>query len=175
MLREVVEAESEPGLRFNVVEKGGRTVKRTVQKSNPTATGGCPSGDCLACRGERGRGGPCRKSNVLYEISCNQCPDDRKSVYLGETARNLYTRGREHDRNYGRQTTESFMQEHQTERHAGTEADFQASVKCSFKDCLSRQVSEGVHIRRCKHEVLNTKAEWHQPALWKVRNELSRE
>ena len=43
------------------------------------------------------------------------------------------------------------------------------------KDCLTRQLSEGVHIRRCEEEVLNSKAEWHQPALWKVTSELCRE
>ena len=173
IMREVAESESEPGLKFKILEKGGKTVQRTVQKSNPTATEGCLSGDCLACKGERA--GPCRRSNVLYQFSCNQCPDGGQSVYLGETARNLYTRGREHVRNYDRQNSESFMNKHQTEKHAGVAADFGAKVLKSYKDCLSRQVSEGVHIRRCKNVVLNSKAEWHQPALWKVRSELTKE
>ena len=42
-----------------------------------------------------------------------------------------------------------------------------------FKDSFSRQISEGVHIRRSSYDVLNSKAEWHQPALWRVRNELT--
>ena len=171
MLREVAESEAQPGLTFKIVEKGGRTVK----KSNPTASGGCQSGDCLACKGGRGAGGSCRKSNVLYEIACQLCPDDRQAVYLGETARNLYTRGREHARNYDRRGEESFMVKHQHDRHSGLLADFKARVKISFQDCLSRQVAEGVHIRRSENEVLNSKSEWHQPALWKVSSELSRE
>ena len=173
MLREVAEAEAEPGVKFNIIEKGGMTVKRMVQKSNPTATGGCVGGDCLACKAGRGKGGACRKSNVVYEIACNQCPEDRPSVYIGETARNLYTRGREHTANYNKQTQESFMKKHQEERHNGAPADFQAKVKACFKDCLSRQVAEGVYIRRCENEVLNSKSEWHQPPLWSVRNELT--
>ena len=175
MLREVAENETQPGLKFKIVEKGGKTVQRAVQKNNPTATGGCQGGDCLACKGGRGKGGACRKSNILYEIACQQCPDGRQAVYLGETARNLYTRGREHGRNYDKKNEESFMIQHQKDKHGGAAADFQARVRCGFKDCLSRQISEGVHIRRCEGEVLNTKAEWHQPALWKVRSELSRE
>ena len=78
-------------------------------------------------------------------------------------------------RNYDKQNSESFMRRHQDDRHAGVVADFGAKVVNSYKDCLSRQVSEGVHIRRCKNEVLNSKAEWHQPALWKVRSELTKE
>ena len=36
MLREVAGAEAEPGLKFKIVERGGVTVKRQVQNSNPT-------------------------------------------------------------------------------------------------------------------------------------------
>ena len=173
MLREVAETEALPGLKFKIVEKGGRTVKRKVQIANPTASGSCQAGDCVACKG--GRGTRCRKSNVLYEFACQMCPEDNQAVYLGETARNLYTRGREHSRNYQKSEGESFMHKHQQDRHFGAEADFQARIKSSFKDCLSRQVSEGVYIRRSEKETLNSKTEWHQPALWRVRSELSRE
>ena len=67
------------------------------------------------------------------------------------------------------------MKKHQEDSHDGVEAVFSARVKDSFKDCLSRQIAEGVHIRRCKDIILNSKSEWHQPALWQVRSELSRE
>ena len=136
-----------------------------------TATGGCPSGYFPACKEGRGKGGPCRKSNVLYEFTCQQCP----AVYIGETARNLYSRGREHNSNYQKRQQESFMQKHQLEAHNGMEADFSAKVLSSYKDSLSRQIAEGVHIRRCDKQILNSKAEWHQPALWKVRSELCKE
>ena len=45
----------------------------------------------------------------------------------------------------------------------------------NFHECLTRQIVEGVAIRRCDGQVLNTKAEWHQPAIWRVRSELSQE
>ena len=67
------------------------------------------------------------------------------------------------------------MFKHQQDQHHGAQADFKASVKYRFKDCLSRQIAEGVAIRRCDKIVLNSKAEWHQPAIWRVRSELSRE
>ena len=55
------------------------------------------------------------------------------------------------------------------------EADFGAKVTGSFKDALSRQVSEGVYIRRGGNSILNNKSELHQPALWRVQSELMRD
>ena len=70
---------------------------------------------------------------------------------------------------------ESFTFKHQTEVHNGIEGEYKAEVKYSFNNSLSRQVAEGVLMRRCGEHVLNTKAELHQPKLWSVRSELSRE
>ena len=83
-------------MKFKVIESGGRTIKQEVQRSNPTATPGCDRGDCLVCVDGRGKGGNCHKSNVQYEMDCLLCPPGQGSVYIGETSRNLYTRGREH-------------------------------------------------------------------------------
>ena len=176
MLREVASRETDAGLKFKIVETGGRTLKSQVQVSNPTATPGCPSGDCLACRGGPGTGGNCRRSNVLYRIDCGLCEEEERCTYVGETSRNLYTRGKEHVNKYQSKKTraESFMHVHQNERHPGLPAEFQAKVVGSFKDCLSRHVSEGVHIRGGP-DILNSKSEWHQPALWRVQSELRRE
>ena len=111
----------------------------------------------------------------MYEFSCQQCPADSQAVYIGETARNLYSRGREHNSNYRGKQQESFMKKHQVDAHNGMEADFSAKDLSSYNNCLSRQIAEGVTIRRCEKKILNSKAEWHQPALWKVRSELSKE
>ena len=152
-------------------------VKSQVQVSNPTATPGCTSGDCQACRGGPGAGGNCRRSNVLYRMDCGLCEEKGRCTYVGETSRNLYTRAREHMNKYLSRKTreESFIHTHQNERHTGLPAHFEAKVVGNFKDCLSRQVSEGVHIRNGGPDILNSKSEWHQPALWRVQSELRRE
>ena len=150
-------------------------VKNMVQKSNPTATPGCTDDSCLACKRGGGQGGPCRKGNIQYEVACHLCPDEDRGMYLGETSRNLFTRGGEHLRNFEKDGEESFMRRHQEEEHPGQPADYHAKVTGTFRDCLTRQVSEGVHIRRCRGQVLNSKSEWHQPALWRVRSEVERE
>ena len=132
--------------------------------------------DCVACVVKRGSGGKCRKGNTTYQKECLQCEElanqtnkqmDR-TTYIGETSRNLYTRGKEHIYKYQSSNSESFMLQHQEEKHNCQPAVFNAKVTGSYRDCLSRQVAEGVAIRRCQTSVLNSKSVWYQPALWKV-------
>ena len=174
MLREVAELEKVDGMQFKILEKGGTRVKNILQKSNPLETPGCSDKQCLACSEERGKGGNCRRSNVNYSVGCQLCPQDNKSVYLGETSRNLYTRGKEHDDKLKKEAEDSFMHKHQANKHPGQPGMFTAKVTGTYNDCLTRQVAEGVFIRRCEHEVLNAKSEWHQPALWRIRSEVER-
>ena len=89
-------------------------VKHLVQKGNPTATPGCADRACIVCRGGSGRGASCRKSNVQYQLECNLCPDEDKSKYIGETSRNLYSRGLEHQAKYEAGDTDCFMKKHGT-------------------------------------------------------------
>ena len=175
LLRTVVEEEERSsGLKFRIVEQGGVTIKKRVQKSKPTATPWCAEVDCIACKGERGGGGNCRQSNIEYSMDCCLCPDSRPTAYHGETSRNLYTRAGEHYRDYHKGEEDSWIGKHQLEMHGGAQAEFTAKVTNSFRDCLTRQVSEAVTIRRSEKEVLNGKSEWHQPALFTVRNEIVR-
>ena len=73
-LKTIADSEAEAGIRFRIVETGGRTVKSILQKSNPTATVGCEEGDCLPCRPGRGEGGDCRRCGVNHSIGCQLCP-----------------------------------------------------------------------------------------------------
>ena len=106
-------------------------------------------------------------------MECNLCTDE-KTVYVGETSRNLYTLMKEHKSS---REEEGFMNKHMREFHEGQEEDFIPRVDNSNKDCLTRQVREGVKIRRYGQEcrLINTKSEWHQPSLYKIRNELVRQ
>ena len=174
MLRQIAEEEAEAGIKFKVLETGGKSVKAKVQVSNPTATAGCAETDCMACRPGRGEGGNCHGSGINYEIECQLCPAEARSVYLGETARNLYSRGKEHEGRYRNGGRKSFMKKHQDRKHPGVAGSYTAKVSSSSKDCLTRQVTEAVKIRRCQVPLLNSKTEWHQPALWQVQNEIYR-
>ena len=151
-----------------------KTVKSILQKSNPTATVGCEEGDCLPCRPGRGEGGDCRRCGVNYSIECQLCPDGHKSLYHGETARNLYTRGIDHEQNYRTKQEKSFMLKHQDKEHQGSPGSYTAKVNATAKDCLTRQVREAVHLRRSSVPTLNGKTEWHQPALFRIQSEILR-
>ena len=169
-MRKVVEDEKKGNIKFKIVEMGGKTLKRELQKSNPTATPGCSKQDCVGCRLEKGGGGQCHKNNVNYEIECKLCQDSNPTVYIGETARNLYTRGGEHLLRRGED--ESFMNKHMRDHHVGEEDSFAAKVTHFNKDSLTRQIREGVLIRRSKKTLMNSKTEWFQPPLYRMRNEL---
>ena len=174
-LRGIVEKESIEGVKFRIVEMGGRSIKNQLQRSNPTRTKGCPNGDCLPCSEGRGKGGNCLKSNVTYEMECKLCVGEGRCVYIGETSRNLYTRAKEHMDKYRSVTCQdSFVKQHQAEAHPNEPAAYTAKVTGEFRDCLSRQVSEAIQIRRTDVPVLNSKSEWHQPALWRVQSEIIR-
>ena len=73
------------------METGGVTIKSGLQKSNSFATPGCADISCVLCKGGRGMGGNCRKSNIQYSMECGLCPDENPTEYIGAG---------EHFRNY---------------------------------------------------------------------------
>ena len=64
------------------------------------------------------------------------------------------------------------MFKHQEEKHNGEPANFKMKVVKSFKDPLSRQVTEAIMIKNHKGEILNSKSEFYQPPLVRVRQEI---
>ena len=71
-----------------------------------------------------------------------------------------------------RNEEESFMRKHMNEKHVGQVEDFRARVTHVNKDCLTRQVREGVLIRRSNKKLMNTKTEWFQPPLYRIQSEI---
>ena len=171
-LKSIADSEAEAGVHFKIVETGGISMKAILQKSNPLQTVGCSEADCLPCKQGMGEGGNCEAGGVNYELECQLCPADNKSVYIGESSRNLYTRSKEHLSRYRSGVNTSFIAKHQLSHHCGQEPSYKARVVTSTRDCLARQVREAVLIRRSKKKILNGKSEWHQPALYRVQHEL---
>ena len=64
------------------------------------------------------------------------------------------------------------MYKHQVEKHKGEPANFKMRIVKSFKDPLSRQVTEAIMIKNHKGELLNSKSEFFQPPLVRVRQEI---
>ena len=83
-----------------------------------------------------------------YKQTSQLCPRTSKLDNIGETARNAYTRGKEHfnkalaDPNY-------FLRSHTDVHHPGQDVHFDMEVVKCFRDTMTRQVDEGVRMRRC--------------------------
>ena len=67
------------------------------------------------------------------------------------------------------------MRKHEIEAHEGRKADFGAKVTHTNRDCMSRQIREGIGMRRSMQPILNSKTEWFQPPIFRVISEMSRE
>ena len=173
-LKEIADHEAEGGVLFKIIETAGYSMKRVLQTSNPLQSPGCSSPGCLPCEGGRGEGDNCPGYGVNYQLECQLCPANAKSVYIGESSRNLYTRTQEHLSNYRRGEPNSFMRRHQASTHQGEEPSYKAVVTAKTRDCLTRQVREAVLLRRSEVPVLNGKSEWHQPPLFRVQSEIER-
>ena len=153
MLIPIAESQfSETGIKLRIVEKGGPTIGKMLQRPNPSASGGCGKEECMMCS-QPGGGKLCHKNNSVYKYECNL----DGYGYIGETSRNFFSRNQEHQENYFKQKADSFINNHQLEMHGGEEPDFKCSVIKTFKDPLSRQVCEGVQIRRLPRGVKNSK------------------
>ena len=50
----IADKEAKGGIHFNIIEVGGKTMKSSLQKSNPTETPGCNKDDCMGCADEKG-------------------------------------------------------------------------------------------------------------------------
>ena len=69
----------------------------------------------------------------------------------------------------------SFINKHQMEFHNSEPPNFTSKVIKSFKDPLSRQVTEAILIKNHRGgALLNSKSEFYQPSIVQVRQEVVR-
>ena len=69
------------------------------------------------------------------------------------------------------------MTKHQAEVHNSQPANMKFNFVKSFKDPLSRQVTEAVHIFKTQTDgklLMNSKSEWRQPSMIETRTEVIR-
>ena len=144
------------GFKVKVVEKIGTTLKEVLQKSDPFKQKICKREECLVCK-QTGKG-QCNAHGVTYEIECQGCEDK----YIGETARNAYTRGKEHTEGLENRNEKSALWKHCIEKHEKEQQEFNMSVTGVYgKGAMFRQIAESVRINRVeKGSLNNTKKEW---------------
>ena len=158
-IQEVEKSNPQRCIRFKVVETSGTSIKSLLQRSNPWPKGQCGQEDCFPCKNEKS--GDCRRSGVTYKITCLEC----KAEYKGETARNMYVRGKEHLDAFENKSSSSFMWEHCVSAHGSRKVSFRMQQTGAFSKALARQVTEAVQILNYRGVGLNRKAEWRQPAV----------
>ena len=141
--------------KIRVVERAGKSIKSMLQRSHPFKKEKCGKEDCMIC--SSGGSGNCRTNNVTYKIECSLCNE----IYIGETGRNGYTRGREHLTAYSKKDSDSVLLRHVREKHSDTiPPEFKMSVIGTHKSAMDRQISEAVRINKAPGDVMNRKNEW---------------
>jgi len=143
------------GFKIKVVEKASIAIKRLLQRSDPCKPRQCEREDCLVC--STGGKGPCNRESVACEIKCTEC----NKVYVGETSRSAYTRGKEHKKSLSNKEERSALWKHCKEKHNNEMQKFQMNVTGLYSnDTTLRQISEGVRIDKVAEDsLINSKNE----------------
>jgi len=144
-------------LKIKVIERAGQNLKDRLQKSHPFAKKPCNNvAQCIACKPDKGSN--CHKNNITYELKCDLCGD----VYVGETARNLYTRGKEHMYDFTKKSDNSVLYRHAMHKHSDspTMPTYQTKISGIYTSALTRQIAEATKIASLGAKAINNKLEW---------------
>ena len=170
------------GFRMKVVENAGTSLGTLLSNRDPWAGTRCGRESCFPCKQKTERIEDCKKANILYESRCCTCngeekgktslelddPREHPSIYVGESARTLQERSREHHSDYSKQKEESHMLKHWSEAHRGEEKPrFNQFVISSYKSCLERQIGEAVRIQ-LRGNVLNSVGVYNRSKLTRL-------
>ena len=154
-------------VKIKVIERRGTILKNILQKSRPLGEIKCEKQDeCMVCKHKSK--GDCRKENVTYEISCSKC----EKVYIGETSKNAFTRGKQHTRQLQTKDKQSVLyrhleQDHKEERET---PEFKMKILKSHRSALDRQVTEAIMIdRKERDKLMNNKTEWGHNKMTRMR------
>ena len=169
--RSIQEVANESAFKIRVVERGGRTLKSMLQKSDIIPNKKCWDNNCPVCTTEEK--GLCCHENAGYSIQCLTCWNDpnkvdksvkeRKYVMHGETNRTARVRCLEHKSALLRRDN-SNLWEHCVAQHSGQQAEFGYKVTRGFhRDSLLRQIDEAWRLENEEGTILNDKLEFVKP------------
>ena len=90
---------------------------------------------------------------MTYSVVCSEC----EKVFIGETARNGFSRSLEHISSVARKDPHSLLYMHCLDQHDGSPVMFQMEVTGAYGgDPLKRQITESVNIQNVPaHQFLN--------------------
>ena len=158
------------GYNVRVAETAGMALSRLLPSTNPWGAGDCGRKDCPVCEQKDEKRQNCKQRNILYESSCRICQVDgqktdltnSKGVYVGESSRSMYERGKEHQKDGRDMAEDSHQWKHWANEHSDIEGNpqFRFKIVASFSDPLTRQLAESVRIDRRGMEILNSRSEY---------------
>ena len=172
-VRTVVEEESARlGLKVKVQEGAGLSLKRSVVTSDLAFGQTCRQGDCPLCLTGNGKGGlHHHRSGAVYSGKCKLCGGEVAS-YWGESGDSAYCRTHQHIDAIGNKDEGNAFAKHLAmyhPEHIGNKDAFEFRLEEIHSKPLSRLCSESDFIHRSTSEIqMNSKAEWHQPAVARV-------
>ena len=163
--KQIQEVADRHKMKVKVVEKGGKSIKSILQRSDvePSVSCGLP---CVVCSSG---GKSCSVESVGYTVICEECEESGvRTVMHGETGRCARVRCNEHYDALVRKKN-SNLWEHCLEVHGGKTVNFRFNVANTFvRDPLTRQLDEARRILQeaSKNDstIMNDKLEWVRPA-----------
>ena len=141
---------------------------RNDSSSEPLRAKGCKREKCLVCT--NGEPGACERNGQGYRISCIECKLIGKKVdYEGETGRNCYTRGLEHQDDLRLEKLDTPLWKHCFLEHGGLKVPFYMKPLKGYTTCLPRLANEGVRVTINTADILmNSKNEFHQSSITRI-------
>ena len=160
--------------KIKVVEKSGTRLVRMLQKNNPFKRRTCRDAQrCMVCKANEG--GACRESGVTYKINClgervEEPGEMCVGFYQGETYRNGFSRGCEHENDLNDHKENSALWKHCVDKHQSVQQNFEMMITDrSRNDATKRQILEAVRIQRANAEqIINGRSEWNSNRVPRV-------
>ena len=176
--------------RVKMTESAGTPLGLLLTTNNPWGNKDCERADCHPCSQMDEKRVNCKQRNILYESYCTECnPDDikqgkkdeitflreGKGVYVGESARSLYERSKEHIADRESKKEDSHQIKHWILSHPEMQEPpaFRFKIIKTFKDPMSRQLSEAVRIELRGSDILNSKGEYNRCRVPRLRVDMT--
>ena len=168
------------GYNVKLVEDSGIQLVRLFNRVSSREQ--CHWDKCVVCCERGNKPSRCRARNLVYEGVCLECMSEAESgkreakevgVYIGESSRTLAERSLEHANGAKNLDPDNFVVKHWILQHSELNEPPKIRFKPvkSFKDALSRLVSEAVWIDAKAN--MNSKSEWRINKLTRLKVDLS--
>ena len=152
--------------RIKIIEKAGISVKNLLAPNDPWGITKCQDPDCFPCTTNiEPSKVSCKTPGIVYNIFCNICQNENeKAVYVGQSGRNAYNRGKEHVDAFLAGNNSHCLVIHHKTHHPDLPRDvshYRMVLVRSYRSPLDRQIGEALEIYNADVDVLmNSGAEW---------------